>query len=161
MSARFDTQDLQLHATFHPGTLRPADLAFVVFFDLDQNPSTGSVAAGTVAVGSDVRLTFNAIANSSLARIRGDSVPVTFGADSFSISMPLTVLGDDGHANFGILVGDPTSDQTFEGRDFAPSIDFQAPLTTATQFVPEPTSRAVIVLGLLCLIMGLGRVGDQ
>jgi hypothetical protein len=87
-------------------------------------------------------------------------LPVSFGVDAFSITVPLSVLGDDGHANFGIVVGDPTSELTFLGRDFASDGDMGRPLSASTHFVPEPRAAVLALLGMICLVIGVARVGE-
>jgi hypothetical protein len=159
VSALFDATTMHLHATFYQGTLDPSDLAFVMFFDLDQNPATGLPSSASISTGAEVGVSFNSQRHLAEARLRGDVLPVSFGVDSFSITLPLSMLGDDGHANFGIVVGDPTSESTFFGRDFAPDGDMGRPLSTPTQFVPEPRSSVIALLGLLCLLVGVVRAG--
>lgn len=159
VSAIFDATTMLLHATFYQGTLDPSNLAFVMFFDLDQNPATGLPSSASISTGAEVGVSFNTQRYLAEARIRGDVLPVSFGIDSFSIILPLSMLGDDGHANFGIVVGDPTSESTFFGRDFAPDGDMGRPLSTPTLFVPEPRSSVMALLGLLCLLVGVVRAG--
>ncbi|MBA3485235.1 MAG: hypothetical protein H0T51_25855 [Pirellulales bacterium] len=159
VSATFDATHMQLHATFYQDTLNPTDLAFIMFFDLDQNPATGLPSSGSISTGAEVGVSFNSLRHPTEVRIRDAALPVSFGVDTFSITVPLSALGDDGHANFGIVVGDPTSDLTFLGREFAPNGDMGRPLSTPTQFIPEPRSVILALLGLLCLIVGVVRAG--
>jgi len=160
VSATFDATHLQLHATFYQDTLHPTDLAFIIFFDLDQNPATGLPSSGSISTGAEIGVSFNSVRNRSAVQIRSDVLPVTFGVDAFSITVPLSVLGDDGHANFGIVVGEPTSETTFLGREFAPNGDMGRPLSTSTHFVPEPRSAVAALVGLLCLVLGVARAGE-
>jgi hypothetical protein len=160
VSAIFNATHLQLQATFYQDTLNPTDLAFIIFFDLDQNPATGLPSSGSISTGAEIGVSFNSIRNPSAVQIRNDVLPVTFGVDKFSITVPLSVLGDDGHANFGIVAGDPTSEFTFLGREFAPNGDMGRPLSTSTHFVPEPRSAVAALVGLLCLVLGVARAGE-
>lgn len=159
-SATFNSTNMYLQTTFQSGTFAANYLAFIVFFDLDQNSTTGTQSTSSISLGADVALSFNSIANPAQARIRGDFVPVSFGADWLSVALPLAVLGDDGHANFSFVVGDPTSQFTFLGRDYAPDSDLGGPLTTPTLQVPEPTTGMLVALGLICLFLGVVRAGD-
>jgi hypothetical protein len=161
VSATFDATHMQLHATFYQDTLNPADLAFIVFFDLDQNPATGLPSSGSISTGAEVGVSFNSLRHPAEARIRDAVLPVSFGVDAFSITVPLAVLGDDGHANFGIVVGDPTGELTFLGRDFAPNGDMGRPLSTPTRFIPEPRAAILALLGLFCLVVGVVRAGGK
>jgi hypothetical protein len=160
VSATFNATHLQLQATFYQDTLNPTDLAFIIFFDLDQNPATGLPSSGSISTGAEVGVSFNSIRNPSAVQIRNDVLPVTFGVDKFSITVPLSVLGDDGHANFGVVAGDPTSEFTFLGREFAPNSDMGRPLSTSTHFVPEPRSSVAALVGLLCVVLGVARAGE-
>jgi hypothetical protein len=160
VSATFDATHMQLHATFYQDTLNPTHLAFIMFFDLDQNPATGLPSSASISTGAEVSVSFNSIRDPPQVRVRDDLLPVSFGVDAFTITVPLSVLGDDGHANFGIVVGDPTSELTFLGRDFASDDDMGGPLSTSTHFVPEPRSAALALLGLCCLVIGVARTGE-
>lgn len=160
VSATFNSSHMQLHATFYQDTLNPTKLAFIMFFDLDQNPATGLPSSASISTGAEVSVSFNSIRDPSQVRVRNDLLPVSFGVDAFSITVPLSVLGDDGHANFGIVVGDPTSELTFLGRDFASDGDMGRPLSTSTHFIPEPRSAALALLGLCCLVVGVAPAGE-
>ena len=106
----------------------PNDLAFLFAFDLDQNPATGTQPPNMFALGGDVNLLFNALLNPAEARIRGVFVPVSFGVDELSIMLSLDLLQDDGLANFGVLVGDPTGVNTFSGFDLFPDNSLGQPI---------------------------------
>jgi len=157
-SAFFDATYMRLHAAFYPGTLNANNLAFVFAFDLDQNPATGTQPPALFSLGGDAILTFNSLMSFAEARIAAVSVPVSFGVDSFSIALPLEVLGDDGQANFGLMVGDPSSANTFSGRDIASGGDLGHPLSAPTLLIPEPASAALAGVCALCAAAGVVRL---
>lgn len=68
---------------------------------------------------------------------------ITFGATSFSVTVPLALLGnDDGMVNFGASIED------FDGT----LSDLAGPLTNGTQIIPEPSTLTLCGIGVLGLV---------
>jgi hypothetical protein len=68
---------------------------------------------------------------------------ITFGAASFSVTVPLALLGnDDGIVNFGASIED------FDGT----LSDVAGPLTNCTQIIPEPSTLTLCGIGIVGLL---------
>ncbi len=150
-SAFFDSTTMFMTATFHPGTLDPSNFAFFFSFDLDEDPSTGTQPPATFPLGGDETVQFNSLFDPSFARVNGFLTPISFGTDSFSVSVPLSILADDGQANYGLKVGNPTTEFSFIAHDTAPDSATGNPLTTPTTFIPEPSTVILAAIGLVGL----------
>lgn len=159
-SAFYDAANMYIRAAFTPGKLNAANLAFLFAFDLDQNPATGTQPPATFPLGADGTIVFNRLSDPVRASVfaghGGYSAPISFGIDSFSTSVPLSILGDDGAANFAVAVGVPLNANSFRILDFAPNGVQGLPLSTPTAAIPEPLSAVAGASGLLCLFAAKG-----
>ena len=156
-SALYDATNIYVSATFRAGSLNPSNLGFFFSFDLDQNPTTGTQPPATFPVGGDRSISFNSLFDPTRARVAGILFPIVFGADSFSLTVPLTALADNGKAYFGLIVGNPASASSFTGSDIAPDSATGQPLSTLTRFIPEPSSSTLAIFALVYLAAGIGR----
>ena len=125
LSGVYSQTSLFLFAQFQPGTLDPTNLAFFIGLDTDENPATGEQPF--FPIGSEFVVDFNSLASTSQATIFQQdvgpvgSVPISFGTNSFSVAVPLSMLGnDDGAALFGLAEGVPTDASSFNAFDFVP-----------------------------------------
>jgi hypothetical protein len=106
LSGVYNHTSLFLSAQFQPGTLDSTNLAFFIGLDTDQNPATGEQPF--FPIGSEFVVGFNSLASTSQVTIFQQhvglvgSVPISFGTNSFSVAVPLSMLGnDDGAALLG------------------------------------------------------------
>ena len=125
LSGVYSQTSLFLFAQFQPGTLDPTNLAFFIGLDTDENPATGEQPF--FPIGSEFVVDFNSLASTSQATIFQQdvgpvgSVPISFGTNFFSVTVPLSMLGnDDGAALFGLAEGVPTDASSFDAFDYAP-----------------------------------------
>ena len=125
LSGVYSQTSLFLFAQFQPGTLDPTNLAFFIGLDIDENPATGEQPF--FPIGSEFVVDFNSLASTSQATIFQQdvgpvgSVPISFGTNFFSVTVPLSMLGnDDGAALFGLAEGVPTDASSFNAFDFVP-----------------------------------------
>jgi hypothetical protein len=125
LSGVYNQTTLFLSAQFQPGTLDPTSLAFFIGLDTDQNPATGEQPF--FPIGSEFVVGFNSLASTSQATIFQQhvglvgSVPISFGTNSFTVAVPLSMLGnDDGAALFGLAEGVPTDPSSFDAFDYVP-----------------------------------------
>ena len=125
LSGAYNQTSLFLSAQFQPGTLDPTNLAFFIGLDTDENPATGEEPF--FPIGSEFVVDFNSRASTSQAAVFQQhvgpigSVPISFGTNSFSVTVPLSMLGnDDGAALFGLAEGVPTDASSFDAVDYVP-----------------------------------------
>ena len=125
LSGVYNQTSLFLSTQFQPGTLDPTNLAFFIGLDIDENPATGEQPF--FPIGSEFVVDFNSLASTSQATIFQQdvgpvgSVPISFGTNSFSVTVPLSMLGsDDGAALFGLAEGVPTDASSFDAFDYVP-----------------------------------------
>ena len=153
---RYDANYVYLSATFQAGSLNQADLGFVFFLDVDQDPLTGLRDEG-FPYGVDYWVYFSTAVNRSEASVllmspysQAGTVPISFGTDSLSARVPLVFLNDDdGIMNFGFAVGEPDLQSGVVISDFAPDVDVPGmALTATTTPVPEPPSMGFGILAL-------------
>lgn len=124
--------------------------------DIDQNPSTGSTSNvtlyGNQPSGLGIEYYVDLFSEYfdpgfvELVDVSGVSVPVSlpisFGTNSFSVTIPLSDLGgDDGYVNFGVIAG-----------TFYESTDQQV-----GGVVPEPTSGLIWCCLAVAPLFGSGR----
>ena len=117
-SAGFTPSTFFFLATFRPGTLDPANLAFVLALDTDLNSGTG-VQPPLPYPGADFLVVLETPVN--LGNPQADVfdatgtpqgvVDVFFVPNAFAMGIPLSLLGNStGAARFGLLVGpDPST----------------------------------------------------
>jgi hypothetical protein len=141
ISGRLASGNLFLTATFSNGSLNPTNLGFIFGFDTDQNPNTGVQPPASFPLGADYSTYFNSAADPNNAMTSGAcpiSVPVTFGSNTLSLSIPLSALGnDDGIMGFGLIVGVPNGAMGFFPYDTVPNSASGGPLGGLTSPVPE------------------------
>ncbi len=141
--------------------------------DADQNPSTGVTShlvtngLGDPAPGLGVDFyldIFSEIFHPGLVEVvetAGATVtgmaPITFAANRFLITVPLSFLGgDDGFVNYGVIVG------TFaEATDQAPNPGQPVASSGGVRPIPEPGSLVLFTLGLLGLLGSLRKCRPQ
>jgi hypothetical protein len=141
-----------------PSAFSATSVAGYIDVDLDQNPLTGAVAkksefspAGDSRLGSEFHIDlfserFHAgeaeLVDTATVQPIGMAA-VTYSATSFSVVVPLELLGGDSLFNYGLIVGD-----FLDVSDEAPNDGFR---TT----VPEPNAVALMLVG--CLVVVLNR----
>jgi hypothetical protein len=170
----YDAHALHLSASFVSGTLDPAALGFTFGLDTDEDPGTGLACSDdgfAFPCGAEWSLFFqvdydpaNAILVDSDTGTMHASLPVVFGIDTLSLTVPLDAdpalgLPDDGRLLFGLIVGDPTPGFGFEGRDLAADSALGGALVGPSTPVPEPATGALVGLGLMA--MSVARRGPS
>jgi hypothetical protein len=144
----FDSTSLFLRADFRPGSFNSSNLGFIWGLDTDLNPSTPVYPPSTIfPLGADYAVWFNTLGNTTQATVTNQFsgtkgyVPVSFGANSLNLTIPLSLLGgSNGTANFGLGVGVPTSSNSFTATDFTPNIGnpLGGPTTPVPGYIPKP-----------------------
>ena len=160
----FDFTHLFLNATFETGTLDVGNLGFIFGLDIDEDASTG-LQPTSFPVGADFTVFFNALGDPNQAGVFNTStlqtvgnVSVNFAPDAFSLSVPLSLLGDDdGRMNIGLVSGDPTDGTSFQALDTAPDNIRIGPLVGPTTFVPEPASYLMFFAMLISVFVLRGK----
>ncbi len=162
----YDANALTLSATFDAGTLDPAALGFMFGLDTDQDPGTGVDCSGgaySFPCGAEWSLYFqveydpaNAVLVDAVTAELYATIPVVFGTDTLSLTVPLDAdpnlgLPDDGQLLFGMTVGDPVPGPAFVVRDIAPDSALDGALVGPTTLVPEPATGALVALGLAAM----------
>lgn len=141
ISGRFAHDNLFLTANFSNGTLNRTNVGFIFGFDTDQNPNTGVQPPADFPLGADYSVYFNSATDPNYAIVSGVSpipVPVTFGSNTLSLSIPLSTLGnDDGIMGFGFIVGVPIGTMGFIPYDTVPNSASGGPLGGLTSPLPE------------------------
>ncbi len=159
ISGGYTHTNMILTANFRAGTLHPNNLGFTIGLDTDLNASTGTQPPN-YPVGQDFSLFFNSqtsATTASLSGIVGPAIPVSFSTDSFSLSIPLSRLGnDDGIAKFCFLVGNPLPSGAIQIFDFAPDTAGGGALGGPTTFIPEPSTMVLAGLGIVALLGARG-----
>lgn len=167
ISGGFDTANLYLNAAFVGGTLQTENLGFAFYLDTDLNAATGTGGngtdysafffqpSGTTAPGAWI--------TDTVGRTTTGTVPVAFGPDSLSLTVPLEYLGgDDGVTRFTFIVGAPgyyTDPVTGNVRrvispsDYAPDpgpegLVMGGPTTPVGPPIPEPGTLLLLGSGL-------------
>jgi hypothetical protein len=164
ISGSYDHTSLFLSAQFEAGTLDRNNFAFFFGLDTDENPATGEQPF--FPIGSEFVVDFNSLASTSRATIFQQhvgpvgSVPISFTVDSFSVTVPLSMLGnDDGAALFGLAAGVPTDASSFHAFDYAPdSSRGGGPLGGPTSAISVPdTGGTFALLCCACAILASVR----
>ncbi len=150
----YDATNLYFLFTFHtpivaPSAQQPNSVLGVLEFDVDQNTATGdpplqslySSNFPNLSAGVDYVLLFSSelfdAGNMAVMSVElGDAVgvvPVTFGTNSLSGVIPLSMLGgDDGLLNFTALIG--TLDQPTDATDVV-GTSYQVPVPGAVMLL--------------------------
>jgi hypothetical protein len=133
------------------GTPLAGGNSWINFF-VDPNPGLPSIPGPLTALGDELYVDLFSeafhpglvdVVDSATNNVQA-TVPITFGAMSFSFSLPTSVLGNS-LVNYGVLVG------TFsELTDRTPNGD--APATSEARAVPEPASLSLLGAGALSLL---------
>ena len=169
VSAGFDSTYLYLSALFREGTFDPNNLGFVFLLDTDRSVSTGHLfldPSTNRELGADFTVEYHRASDpplialieqvpTGLGGVEVGTVPVVFGTDSVAVAVPLALVGN-GATNFGLQVGTPLPSPptaiTFLNTDAAYSLD---PATLISSAVPEPATRASLLIGITALALGL------
>ena len=124
LSGVYNQTSLFLSAQFQPGTLDPTNLAFFIGLDIDENPPReNNHSFHRLRVRRRLQFTRSTSQATIFQQDVGPvgSVPISFGTNSFSVTVPLSMLGnDDGAALFGLAEGVPTDASSFNAFDFVP-----------------------------------------
>jgi hypothetical protein len=119
ISGGFSRSNLYLTVSFRNGTFNSTNLGFSFGLDTDEDPLTGGHSY--YPVGAEFSIYFTSIFSMSEARVYNfalnqivGTVPVVFGTNSASVTVPLSLLNnDDGLMSFGCGVGNPTGPDSF------------------------------------------------
>lgn len=138
-----------------PSTSDPRSVQGFIDIDSDRNPATGAASLtglfgpppapdlgaeygidlGFEAARPGFAAVFNAVTFATVGL-----APITFSANSLSVSVPLALLGGNGYVNYAVIVG------TFDAvTDKAPNGSVPA---TSAAAVPEPATMVLLGTGL-------------
>lgn len=123
VSAGCTHSHLVVSAAFASGTMSVTNFGFYFFLDADRNTNT---SMAYMPPGTDHLLRFNPLVSTSqVVILRGstilESVPITFGPDTFRFVVPLTRVGNtNGVMNFALGTGTAASTSLLLLSDFAP-----------------------------------------
>lgn len=143
-----------ISARFAPNTYSP-QTSLEVDFDVDKNPSTGapgrdSLHNDSAIFGVDAQFNVYGSGFQSYAQVgfSGTTYPVTYLANGFDVSVPLTALNStDGLMNFAAVDERQLTANTFNGiNDYISDVGQPVGSINA---VPEPGCVAVVTASLL------------
>ncbi|MGB2695214.1 MAG: hypothetical protein WBD55_08515 [Dehalococcoidia bacterium] len=160
-------------AVAEPDSGSPTKVQGFVTFDADQDLATGinvdadiaQFCPGPLGLGAEQNLQLFNYAGGvaplyDFAAASSTDVPVTFGVNSFTATIPISALGGDELFNFAVLAGgnDPQSDEEItdcapgdggfiDTADYlpTPTVTKTAQPPTVTQALPTPTSTVAAV----------------
>lgn len=153
-----------------PSSSQQQGLSGFIDIDVDSNPATGAGANidtlggsfGSTGLQIEYYLDlFTEFSNPGFVSLKdpinltNTQVPITYGASSFTITVPLTALGnDDGLVNYAVAVGDFgfAQDQALD-----PMVVQMGGLPASSVPVPEPRASLLVALGLGALARRPGR----
>lgn len=146
VSGGYDDANLYLAVSFEPGTFDGATHALLVGLDRDADPMTGVQPPEFFPIGGEYAVYYNPEFSTSHARVidlgSGETVanvPITLGADSVELIVPLDDLGgDDGVMGFGVASGTAINEVSFAPTDIAPNEAEGGPLLNLTCPVQAP-----------------------
>jgi hypothetical protein len=137
-----------------PSALAPNSVTGFIDIDTDQSSATGDTPFVTVfglgppvALGQDFFVDlFSEEMHPGMVEVYGTlpdtlvgTTPIVFTTTSFSVTVPLAILADDGLLNYGVVIGN-----TVSPTDRAPN-----GVTAATsQVIPEPATILLLGTGL-------------
>jgi hypothetical protein len=167
----YDSNYVYISGSFDPGSFNPANVGLLIGLDTDRNRNTGN-ATGFFPIGAEFTLNFTstALTDPGRFRVRQWDTPTTnvllgsvlpqFGTDQFFLAIPWRALGVPAPFDFGLAAGVPIGDRAFTPSDFVgdgPDYFLLGPATFETPSwaydpsfaaVPEPSSSAILVVGL-------------
>lgn len=148
-----------------PSTNQQQGLSGFIDIDVDSNPGTGAQANidtiggtfGSTGLSIEYYLDlFTEASNTGFVTLKDPinvmnttQVPITYGAASARIVVPLSALGgDDGLVNYAVVVGD-FANATDQALD--PSVVQTGGLPASSAPIPEPSTALLVGAGLLVL----------
>lgn len=178
IDAQFSASDLVFTILLTSAPVAPSSnqlqgLSGFIDIDVDSNPATGATANidtiggsfGSTGLQIEYYLDlFTEFSNPGFVSLKdpinltNTQVPITYGASSFTITVPLTALGnDDGLVNYAVVVGDFgfAQDQALD-----PMVVQMGglPASSVPAPVPEPRTSLLVAAGLGALARrGAGR----
>ncbi len=157
ISGGYASDTLYLGVTFSQATFDPGKTSFYFYLDTDTNPNTGSLFSPK---GADYSTAYDPLRDAyayvyqiyPTTAYLGD-VPVSRSDNSFLMSIPLSLISDDGIAGFGGEAGDSIGPGASMATDWCPlGYLGEGTLTSITTPVPEAS---IITMLFSALLTGL------